>query len=158
VGNEVLEQVDEWLLVKSDNELSNDLLLSFSVKRGREAFVRVGYSRLRVVVFDPIISEWVVDFLLREFVQVMVALVDAELIVDLTLYLALDATVVLCPATNVVEEHAESSGVKDVEVLRLQVGFVSLQEFVEDVEVVLMEDISSEVMQELQVLADLDTV
>jgi hypothetical protein len=88
VGNEVLEQVDEGLLVQSDNELSNDLLLSLSVKRGREAFVRVRYSRLRVVVFDPIVSEWVVDFLLRELVQVMVALVDAELIVDLTLYLA----------------------------------------------------------------------
>lgn len=88
MGNEVLEQVDEWLLVQSDNELSNDPLLSLSVKRGREAFVRVRYSRLRAVVFDPIISEWVVDFLLRELVQVMVVLVDAELIVDLTLYLA----------------------------------------------------------------------
>lgn len=88
VGNEVFEQVDEGLLVQSDNELSNDLLLSLSVKRGREAFVRVRYSRLRVVVFDPLVSEWVVDFLLRELVQVMVALVDTELVVDLTLYLA----------------------------------------------------------------------
>ena len=88
MGNEVFEQVDEGLLVQSDNELSNYLLLSLCVKRGREAFVRVRYSRLRVIVFDPLFSEWVVNFLLRELVQVMVALVDAELIVDLTLYLA----------------------------------------------------------------------